>query len=900
MSSVYQIGPFRLDTEAGALTHEGHPVPLGPRAVAVLAVLVEGAREHVPKDRILEAAWPGRVVEESNLSVQISAIRRALARAPGGERWIETLSRRGYRFVGPVTRLPAKGTSGDRARSNLPEPLTSFVGRERELTELRELLAGNRLLTLTGAGGVGKTRLALRVAAAALDAYDDGVWLVELASLGEPGLVPQEVNTVLGLDEQPGKSLTRTLTDYLQTKHLLLLLDNAEHVLAACAQLADTVLRQCPRVTVLVSSRERLGVPGEVTYRVPSLSMPDPGRDAAPQSVGDYESVRLFRERARLHLPHFAVTEQNAPALASICRRLDGIALAIELAAARARAMSIDELNRRLDQRFALLTGGSLTLPRRQQTLRAAIDWSYDLLSDAEKAVFRRMSVFAGGSTLEATERVCAGDGIETHDVLDLLASLADKSLVLVEERTTSTRYRFLETVHQYAVERLRERGDEANGFQRHLAYFLELARAAEPQLTGKDQQAWLDRLESEHDNVRAALTRACATGGDAEVGLRLACAVARFWLVRGYLTEGRGWLSRLLAAFVHGEQSTRAKALNWAGALAWKQGDYAAARTLYEQSLAIHRELGDRGGIGAVLSNLGLLAYEQGDYAEARTLHEESLAIDRELGDRWGVAVSLMHLGSLASAQGDHASARPLYEESLAMFREIGDRGHIANALRSLGALCSRQDDDAVAHALYDESLAICRELRDRAGIARALYGLAITARHRGDHSAARSMHEESVAIFRDLGDREGLANSLQDLGVVAAARGDYREARALQEESLEIYRALGERPGIAASIEGLAGIACAVGAPARAACLWGAMERLREEIGAPLVPSERREHERAVADARAALGDDAAFEAAWREGRAMSLERAIECALENDIAQYGNSWARPASPME
>ena len=893
MTETYQIGPLLLDAETCVLTQAGAPVALGKRAVAVLAVLVRSAPEYVAKTRIMEAAWPGVIVEESNLAVQISSIRRALAPVSGGESWLETLVGRGYRFVGPVTPLPKKMTSGAGGAtpgSNLPEPLTSFVGRERELVELQKLLVGNRLLTLTGTGGVGKTRLALRVAAAVLNGYIDGVWLVELASLRDPDLIPQTVITALGLKEQPGKTLTQTLTEHLLAKHLLLVLDNAEHLLAACAQLSDTMLRQCPKVTVLVTSRERLGVPGELTYRVPSLSMPDPKREITAQGLVDYESVRLFSERAQLHLPHFAVTDQNAPALANICRRLDGIALAIELAAARVRSMSVEEVNQRLNQRFALLRGGARTVPLRQQTLRAAIDWSYDLLSAAEKALFCAVSVFGGGWTLEAAERVCPGEDIEVREVLDLLASLADKSLVVSEERAATTRYRMLETVQQYAIERLQGLGKEAHWHRRHLAHFLALAEAAEPQLTGKDQQAWLERLETEHDNLRSALARSIAPGGDGEAGMRLASAISRFWLVRGYLAEGRGWLARLLAATPCGERATRAKALNWAGVLAWKQGDYPAAQALYEQGLAIRRELGDRRGVGAVLNNQGLLAYEQGNYAAARVLHEESLAIDRELGDRWGVAVSLVHLGGLAMRQGDYSSARPMNEESLAIFRELGDRGHIANALRSLGSLCSQEGDHRTSRALYEESLAICRELGDRSGIARALYGLGVTARHQGDHSAARALFEESLAIYRELGDREGIANSLNDLGQVAAACGDHLSARALHEESLAIFRELGDRSGIAASIEGLAGIAFALGEPGRAACMWGGMERLREEIGAPLVPSERHHYDRKVAAARAALGDVGAFDLAWQKGRAMMLEQAIAYALKNNAACPGN----------
>ncbi|MEP7247362.1 MAG: tetratricopeptide repeat protein, partial [Gammaproteobacteria bacterium] len=821
MTEAYRIGPFLLDAETCVLSKDGTPVTLGKRAVSVLTVLVRSAPQFVPKPRIMEAAWPGVVVEESNLAVQISAIRRALALAAGGERWLETLPTRGYRFAGPVTGLPAKTTGGAGARSNLPEPLTSFVGRARELAELQKLLRAKRLLTLTGTGGVGKTRLAMQVAAAMLEDYRDGVCLVELAALWNPELVPQAVITALGLQEQPGRSLTETLTDYLQSRQLLLVLDNAEHLLAACAPLADTVLRQCSTITVLVTSRERLGVPGELTYRVPSLSIPNPKRDATAQSVLDYESVRLFSERAQLHLPQFAVTDQNAAALANICHRLDGIALAIELAAARVRSMSIEEVNQRLDQRLGLLTGGARTLPPRQQTLRTAIDWSYDLLSDAEKALFCATSVFAGGWTLDAAERIGTGQAVEAPQVLDLLTSLTDKSLVVAEERAAATRYRLLETVQQYASEHLQRRGEEAACCRRHLAYFLAMAEAAEPQLTGKDQQALLERLAIEHDNLRSALTRSTAASGDRECGVRLASCLSRFWLVRGFLAEGRGWLSNLLAATSAGATGTRAKALNWAGILAWKQGDYPAAQALYAESLAIWRHLGDRRGIGKVLNNQGLLAYELGDYRAARALHEESLGIDRELGDRWGVAVSLIHLGSLAMVQGDYPSARALCEESLALFREFGDRGHIANAIRSLGSLCSQTGDHPAARAHYEESLAICRELGDRSGLAWALHGLGVTARHQGDHAAARALSEESLAIYRELGGREGIANSLNNLGQVAAARDDLAAGQSMHAQSLAIYRELGDRSGIATSIEGLAGIALALAKPRRAACL-------------------------------------------------------------------------------
>ena len=848
MGVAYEIGPFRLDPEAGVLSRDGAPTALGARAVAVLKTLVEHANEFVPKGRILDAAWPNLVVEEANLAVQIGAIRRVLANA-GGERWIETLAGRGYRFVGPVTKAASdRSPDGGRAqRPSLPEALTSFIGRERELAEIKRLLPGKRLLTLVGAGGVGKTRLALQFVGEVADAYRDGVWLVELAPVADPVLVPQTVAAVLGLKEQPGKSLTQTLTEYLASRHLLLLVDNVEHLLVACAQLADALLRQCPHIVLLATSREALGIVGELTYRVPSLSMPDPAQHTKPEQLSQYESARLFVERAQLQLPHFTLTDQNAPALASVCYRLDGIPLALELAAARVRSMSVEEVNRRLDHRFGLLRGGSRTAPPRQQTLRSLIDWSYDLLHESEKALLCRLSVFAGGWTLPAAEAACDGEGVEKEDMLDTLTSLADKSLVGIEERKGATRYRLLETVRQYARDRLRESDEEAQWRGRHLAYFLALAEEAEPQLRGADQQAWLDQLETEHDNLRSALGWSAAAGGDDASGLRLAGALCRFWSTRGYLGEARGWVSGLLAAATGGrDAAARAKALNGAGGLARHQGDNAAARALYEQSLAIYRELGDRQRIAVSLNNLGVVADNQGDYSAARALHEESLAIQRELGDKWSIATSLYNLGVLANDQGDYPAAHALHEESLAIRRELGDWQGIGDSLNSLG----------------------------------------VSADERGDYAAARALFEESLAIQRELGDRQSMAASLSALGNVASTQGDNASARALHEETLTIYRELGDQRGIARSLLGLADVAFAFACPARAACIWAGAERLRETIGEKLPPSYIAGYDRQVAAARAAIGDDATFDLAWQEGRAMTLERAIEYALNNPVA--------------
>jgi predicted ATPase/class 3 adenylate cyclase len=725
--------------------------------------------------------------------------------------------------------------------NNLPQQATSFVGRKKELAELKRLLVGTRLLTLTGSGGCGKTRLSLQVAAEALERFPDGAWLVELAPLADPGLVPQTAATVLGLKEEPGKPIVQTLTTHLKNKRLLLLLDNCEHLLDGCAQLADTLVRQCPEVTILGSSREALGTGGEQAYRVPSLSLPDPKQVHTPASVAPFEAVQLFTDRALRARSDFQVSEQNASTLASICHRLDGIPLAIELAAARVRSLSVEEINNKLDHRFRLLTGGSRTALPRQQTLCSLIDWSYDLLREAEKLFLQRLSVFAGGWTLAAAEAVCAGEGIEKRDVLDLLTSLADKSLVVPEQEDAQTRSRLLETVRQYARDRLEDTGRSTAVQVRHRDYYLALAEEAAPKLRGAEQLMWLRSLEEEHENLRAGLAWSLAeaeTGG----GLRLCGALQRFWGIRGHLSEGRQWCTRVLCKAGAEERTReRAYALNAAGALSYYQGDHPAARALYEQSLAIRRELGDRFGIAASLNNLGIVVCKQGDYPAARALYEESLAINRELGYPFGIASSLVALGDVTIDQGDYPAAKPLLEESLAIRRELGDRLDIASSLGSLGNVALNQDD----------------------------------------YPAARGLYEESLAIRRELGDRFGIAGSLNDLGNVVCKQGDYPAARALYEESLAINRELGDRSGIPYSLEGLAAVVASLRDSPRAARIWGATERLRAEIGTPLPPNQRSGYDQCVAAARIASGDDVAFDSALQEGRGLTLDQAIDLAL-------------------
>jgi predicted ATPase/class 3 adenylate cyclase/TolA-binding protein len=791
--------------------------------------------------RLLAAGYGGQVLLSSPTQDLTRDALPPSARLKGlGEHRLRDLNRPEmvYQLLHPALPAefaPLKSLDSAALPNNLPRQLTSFIGREKEVADVTGLLTKISLLTLTGSGGCGKTRLSLQVAADMLEQFPDGVWLVELAPLADPALVPQTVASALNLAEQVGKSFTQTLTEHLKSRRLLLILDNCEHLLSACAHLSDALLRACPQIKILASSREGLGIAGELTYRVPSLSLPDPKQSVTVESVSQYEAVRLFIERALFHLPGFAVTNQNAPALASVCHRLDGIPLAIELAAARVKSLSVEEINTRLDNRFRLLTGGSKTALPRQQTLRALIDWSYGLLNAQEKVLLTRLSVFSGGWMLAAAESVCCADeavGIGQHqsdrgtpaagkaieappllptahcplpdfEVLDLLSGLADKSLVIAEPQGETTRYRLLETVRQYARDRLAEREESMVVRLRHRDYFLTLAEAAGPKLRGAEQAQWLSVLEAEHDNLRQALTFCLEEPEGGEAGLRLGAALWQFWLVRGHLSEGRQHLAAVLSRPMESVSMTaRAQALYGAGVLASMQGDYGTARILYDEGLVIVRELGDMLGVANSLHNLGNVAADQGDNAAALALYEESLAMRRELGNQQGIAASLLNLGTVAQDQGDWAAARVRYEESLTLFRELGDERSIAVALLNLGTVAHDLGDYAPARALHQESVTIFRALGDKLGIANALYCLGTVVRDQGDYATARALHEESLATRRELGDKRGIANSLSGLGNVAHDQGDYATAHTFHQESLTTRRELGDRHGIAVAL--------------------------------------------------------------------------------------------------
>jgi predicted ATPase/DNA-binding SARP family transcriptional activator len=763
---------------------------------------------------------------------------------------------------------------------HLPLLLSSFIGREREIAEVKQTLVSHRLLTLTGTGGCGKTRLSLEVAAGLVEEFEDHIWVVGLVALSEPSLVPQSVASTLGLREQPERALTEMIIDFLHPRRALLVLDNCEHLIHACATLVQTLLATCPRLHILATSRESLGLPGETIWPVPSLSFPDPQHLPPLESLKQYDAIHLFVDRTADVLPSFVLTSQNAPVVAQICQRLDGIPLAIELAAARMRVLSVEQLAARLDSSFHLLTGGSRIALPRQQTLRATIDWSYDLLSEHERALFHRLSVFAGGSTLEAAEAICAGAKLEQHAVLELLSSLINKSMVVVVEQGDEARYRLLETTRQYAWEKLTASGEVESIRLNHAHFFLRLAEMAEPKLKSAVRRLWLERLEREYDNLRTALTW-LREHGEMERGLQLAAALTWFWYFRGYISEARQWLEGTLALReASGRTPGRAKALFAAGCMAWVQGEYAKAYAHLDESVAIWREVKDRQDLAYSLTLLGVVTELQGDHTAARVLQEESLAVFREVGDTWGLALALDWLGYTMRVQRDHARARSLFEESRALFREVGDKWGLSHTLHGLGAVVYRQGNDAQACSLLEEALALRREVGDRWQLAQSLDTLGVVVQHQGDYGRACVLFEESLGLYREVGDMLGVIFSLRYLGEIAQYQGDYERATTLFQERLLLSRQIGHKRRIVECLEELARVAEAQGYFIRALQLFGATDALLTPISARVLPDDHTGYDRNVAAIRTQLPAEV-YTATWAEGQTMTMEQAIEYAL-------------------
>ena len=753
---------------------------------------------------------------------------------------------------------------------NLPRQLTSFVGREQEVSALRQTLLTARLITLTGPGGIGKTRLALQAANELLGDFPDGVWLVELAPVTGPDLVPQAIASALGVTEQPGRSLADTLENYLSSRRLLLVLDNCEHLVDATAHLADRLLRSCPEVRILATSREALGIGGETIRRVPSLSVPEFGKQAPLENLTTYEAVALFCDRASAALGDFSLTEDTAPLVVQICQRLDGIPLAIELAAVRLKVLSLEQVATRLNDRFHLLTGGSRTALPRQQTLRAAIDWSFDLLPENERAVLRRLAVFVGVITLEAAEVVCAGPPVAAQEILDLVTQLVGKSLVQAEESADEARFRLLETIRQYGLSKLLEAGEVEPVRQRHRDWFIGWAERAEPELQGPDQTRWLNRMEVALDNLRAAFDWLPREGDD-EGRLRLATAMGAFWR-HGSLSEGRDWLDRALRESA-GSSSVRAKAFVWASLLALYQGDFARAVPLGEAGLDAYRTLGDRWGTAFALQALGRAPLLADDYQQATSRFEQSLALFREVGDKRGMGVSLYLLSVVAFGRGEYILATKLGKEALQISQEIGDTRNTATALGILGRAELAQGSLESASRFLDESLTLSRQLGDKRSTALELYCVATLARYRKDYARAQALAAESLSISRDIRDKLLTGTALSELGILESLLGKPDAAATILEESLETFLETNERLYLARCIDALATVAHQQGRPEQAATLFAAAEALRERIGAALEYFERDAHEHEINSLRAEIAE-AAWAKAWRLGQRMTIE--------------------------
>jgi len=763
--------------------------------------------------------------------------------------------------------------------NNLPMQMTSFVGREQQIAEVTGSLAKTRLVTLTGSGGTGKTRLSLQVAAEILDRFKDGVWFLELAPITDPELVPNTVADLLGIREESARPLMTTLLDWFSNRELLIILDNCEHLLDACAKFTDSVLRGSRGVRILASSREALGIAGETAYRVPSLPTPSPKEQIEIERLEKYESVQLFTERAAQSQPAFKVTKATSPAVAQICHRLDGIPLAIELAAARVKVLSVDQIAERLDDRFRLLTGGSRTALPRQQTLRALIDWSYQLLTERERLLFRRLAVFVGGWTLEAAEAICGFGEIESSDILDLLTHLIDKSLVVVENSGKESRYHRLETIRQYAREKLFETEEAAQMRDRHLDYFLTLTEKAETEILNSNQIAWLERLHAEFDNIRAALE--WSQEKRVEDGLRLGSALWRFCLRSGYSSELIEKLTQLLGQ-PQGSQRTliRAKTLNALSLLGGVgQGDRIRQSAWAEESLAIYRELGDPSGEAAGLYAVGLVAFFLGD-PKGLSLLLQSMAMYRSLNDRTNICDVLIMISVVI---GDQIQKHACLEEALALARERGDAITMAGALDNLGNLALFRGDFSLARARFEDSLEIQLPL-GAPGYIGTLQLLSKLGMYEGKLAEARTYWNEVNTMSKQY----GLAMSvpylwtLANVGYINLREGNLVQAREMFSLSIQQFQKANNLIGIVYAVEGLASLHVKQGQAERAAQLFAWADAKREEIGDQRPPIEQASVDRDLAVIRSKLNrDDYAKVSAERS--TMTIEQAIAIALED-----------------
>ena len=850
----YRFGEFTLDPGRGTLLNSGQEVKLRPKVYEALVYILENRGRLIAKEELIRELWPDAFVTEDSLVQCMVELRRALDDRT--QQIVKTVPRRGYLFAAPVTAsddcasaiqtesgklLLAQRVPG---RYSLPLPRTALIGRERELLTVRNLLLSPEtgLVTLTGTGGCGKTRLGLQVASELLHPFQERVYFVALASITDPVMVPMAIAESLGIHQASGRPVLELLKDYLRqaTSPVLLLLDNFEHISSA-SPLVVELLNSSAALKILVTSRAALRVYGEHEFPLLPLPLPDSRQMHSLEALLRNPAVELFCQRAAAVKPDFTITAENAPAVAAICSRVDGLPLAIELAAARVKMLPPSAMLARLESRLQLLTAGPRDAPTRQQTLRNTIDWSYELLTGSEQKLLRRLGVFLGGWTLEAAEAVCNTRSDLGAEIFNVMSSLVDKSLVQqTEQADAEPRFGMLETIREYCLERLADSGEEQGTRRSHAAYSLVLAEEGNPDLAETCRAAWLTTCDIEHDNFRAALEWLFQTS-NVEWSFRLCIALFRFWEMREHLAEGRGWLESVLPMGGPGFAKERAKVLVYLSTFATVQGDFPAATDFVEQSLSIYRTLGNPWGVAVSMNARAIVAWDRQDYTAAHSHFHEALSCWRALGDRVAVARCLHTFANFLRGCGDYPRARAVLEEAGRIFEELGDRSGAAWSLNQRGDI----------------------------------------AREEGDPAGARELYQRALSAFRETDDRWGIARSLTDLAQIACDERDPATAHAAYREALELFVNLGHKRGIARALEGFGCSALGEGDPARALAITAAAAHLRQRIGAPLMPAEQSKLEGKLQTAWTSLTDSES-RAAHARGWAMGLDAAIQYAFE------------------
>lgn len=763
----------------------------------------------------------------------------------------------------------------DARPNNIPVQLTSFIGREKEMKEIKDLLAGTRLLTLVGPGGTGKTRLSLQTGADLIDNFENGVWFVEIASLQDPQLLPQTIAQTLGLKEQSGKKTEDAIADFLKDKKILIIIDNCEHLIDASANIALMMLRKSPGLKIIATSREALHCEGEQTYKVQSLSHHKPGGSITPEILSQYEAVRLFIERATAVNPSFRVNNENAPALAQICFQLDGIPLAIELAAVRIKVLSLNSICERLDDRFKLLTGGNRTSLPRQQTLKALIDWSYDLLSEKEKLLLQRLSVFNGGWTMDASEKICSDEIIDEYEILDLLSNLADKSLIKIIESENNIRYTMLETIKKYSIDKLSESDSINEIHKKYFDYFCGIAEESETKLTGAAQREWISLMADDIENFRACLRWSFE---NYPVGsLKLTVHLGKFWELRSHFTEALEFLRKSLEHSGSADVLWKAKAVYWTGFFLIHQGKYEESKKNLNRSLEMFREINYKDGEAVSLISLGTIGVFQGDYENLFTFSGESLSISREINNRSYIARNLQNIGLGLMQQGDHDAARKKLEEGIKLYRELGDPIQLAKIIGNIGALEYLQTNYDKAREALNESLQLRYELGDRQGISIALNNLGSIAYMLKEFDEAERLLEESLVIIRDLGDKRVYVTAVSTLGSIANDKGDLDKAKKMFVESITVSNEIGDKYSLSKGFEGFADIYLTQN-NYKASCILAAKYiSLLESSKKNIIEGEIVRIENIKSALRSNLSDTD-YETYWKKGESMTAEEVMK----------------------